>query len=113
MDDWYTKATVQAADSDEGVRSRAKERLKRWTVVYGLVKAAQIFPEAEISVQRWPYPKLEKHLAVAISECLVSLSFKNHVRKLEEGKVSFCNLIEQMVGSYLYRVAKGMLIQSC
>lgn len=113
MDDWYTKATVQAADSDEGVRSRAKERLKRWTVVYGLVIAAQIFPEAEINVQGWPYPKPEKYLAVAISECLVPLSFENHVRELEEGKVSFCNHIGQMVGSYLYRVAKGMLTQSC
>lgn len=69
MDDWYTKATVQAAGSDEGVRSRAKERLKRWTVVYGLVNAAQIFPEAEINVQGWPYTKPMNYLAVAISEC--------------------------------------------
>lgn len=91
MDDWYTKATVEAAGSDEGVRSRAKERLKRWTVVYGLVKAAHIFPEAEINVQGWPYPKPKKYLAVAISECSVPYSFENHVRKLEEGKVSFCN----------------------
>lgn len=111
MDDWYTKATVQAAGSDEGVRSRAKERLKRWTVVHELMEAAQIFPEADINVQGWPYPKPEKYLAVAISECSDPLSFENHVRKLEEGKVSFCNHIGQMVVSYLYRIAKGMLIQ--
>lgn len=110
MDDWYTKTTVQAAGSDERLRSRAKEPLKRWTAVYGLIEASQIFPEAEINVQGWPYPKPEKYLAVAICECLDPLSFENNVRKLEEGKVSFCNLIGQMVGSYLYHVAKGMLI---
>lgn len=93
MDEWYTKATVQEFDNDEGVRSRAKERLKRWTIVYDLLWAAQIFPKAEINIQGWPYTKPMRYLAVAISECSAPLSSEDHVRKLEEGKVSFRNHI--------------------
>lgn len=33
MDAWYTKTLVQGADRDEAVRSRAKERLKRWMLI--------------------------------------------------------------------------------
>lgn len=38
--------------------------------------------------ERWEIPRINSH-------------------KLEEGEVSFCNLIGQMLGSYLYRVAKS------